>query len=697
MISPGGILAGYDYSAGGRDYNWLSQQIDGARSAGIPWVIVGMHEFCIAIGNLPCTIGSALEDLLVSKKVDLVLQAHHHIYQASKQLALNSTTCPSITVTSYNAACVVNASTQMSKGAGSVFVLTGTGGTSLATLTTPGPQQGYFRTWEGAGPNGTWGISRFTVSPTQISMKFLPGSGGNFTDSFTITNNTPTPTSTMAPSPSPTTSPIPTSGGTMPVNTQWYFAEGRVGGGFKEYLTLGNPTTTACRVNIQYLYTPDGGTAQTKTLAVDVPARQRVTQAVNTDLNVRSTQRPGASDSAILTVDSAVTPSCQGIVAERPMYFNALGVNSNSDVIGATHPGTSFYFADVPTGNQTTGGSYSSFIPILNPGTSSATVTATYFAGGQQVGKQQTIVAGHTRGTITPNSAPNLPQHVAAVVTSDQPVVVERPTYFNNISAGTARTVSGAADVVGVQNPATDFLFAEGYTGGQFQEDLVLANFGQSPTSGNMVLEFANGHTQTVPVTIGGQSQVFVNVNQAVANHVGTCDINPCQTTPEVSIEVQTAAPIVAEREMFFRYSHTESIGRTLEVIGGTDIIGQVGPAKAAAYSFAEGYTNIGYDEWLTLQNPTTQPETITVTLVNGMGRSYIFTISLVAHSRSTTDITATVVQNIVSSGDGFPAYEVSMLIQSKNGSCVAERPMYSNTGSAGTQGGSDVIGYTGG
>ena len=48
--------------------------------------------------------------------------------------------------------------------------------------------------------------------------------------------------------------------------------------------------------------------------------------------------------------------------------------------------------------------------------------------------------------------------------------------------------------MVGVQQPSTDFLFAEGYTGGSFQEDLLLANFGTSAISGgtlcwNIVLE----------------------------------------------------------------------------------------------------------------------------------------------------------------------------------------------------------------
>jgi hypothetical protein len=105
LISPGRLLPGYDYSLGTPHYNWLAQEIDGARSAGIPWVIVGMHEFCIAMGPIPCTIGSDLENLLVSKKVDLVLQAHNHDYQASKQLALNPTSCPSIPISSYNVAC----------------------------------------------------------------------------------------------------------------------------------------------------------------------------------------------------------------------------------------------------------------------------------------------------------------------------------------------------------------------------------------------------------------------------------------------------------------------------------------------------------------------------------------------------------------------------------------------------------------
>ncbi len=65
---------------------------------------------------------------------------------------------------------------------------------------------------------------------------------------------------------------------------------------------------------------------------------------------------PGISVAATVSVDTIATPTCTGIVAERPMYFNALGTNSGSDVLGVTSPGTTFYFADLATGTQAGGG-----------------------------------------------------------------------------------------------------------------------------------------------------------------------------------------------------------------------------------------------------------------------------------------------------------------------------------------------------
>lgn len=493
----------------------------------------------------------------------------------------------------------------------------------------------------------------------------------------------PAPIPTPSPSPSPSPTPLPTPA-TGPVSKLWYFAEGRAGAGFKEFLTLSNPTNMNCQVNIQYLTQPDKGNGLTKIVSVSVPAARRVTEWVDGDLGT-SPAGPGISDAAIITVDNTKTPNCSGIVAERPMYFNAMGINSGSDIVGITHTGTTFYFAELAVGNQAGGGSYASFIPVLNPGSSAATVTANYFANGQQVGSQQLTVAADTRGTIFPtNAIPALPAHVAVILNSTQPVVVERPTYFSNINGGNAGVVSGAASVVGMQNLSNDWLFAEGFTGGHFQENFVISNLDPNMTQANVTinLEYTDGTRRTYNVTVEPQSQLFWNVN--------TNAVYP--TSQSVSAEITSSgANIIVEREMFFRYNHVGN-GRTLTVTGGTDVVGQIGPAAATSYSFAEGYTNVGYDEWLTIQNPTANSETITITLANAKSSVYTFSITVVSRSRFTVDIVGTVIQHLYHNRDGYNGYEVSMAVQSNSGPFIAERPMYWSA--AGSQGGSDVIGY---
>ncbi|TMF48698.1 MAG: glycoside hydrolase family 5 protein, partial [Chloroflexi bacterium] len=371
----------------------------------------------------------------------------------------------------------------------------------------------------------------------------------------------PSPTPSPSPSPSPTPSPKVQPG---PVFKTWYFAEGRAGDGFTEWLSLDNPTSNTCRVNITYLYTPDRGSPLTKNVPVTVYANQRLSEFVDNDLST-SPSGIGISDSAILTVDTNATPNCTGIVAERPMYFAAVNTTSGSDVLGVTKLARSFYFADLASGTQPSGGSYASFLPILNPpGGQTAHLSATYYWGGHQVGQQSLAVLPGTRGTIFPSQAsPALPAHVAVLVSSDQLVAVERPTYFNHLTAGNAGIVSGAADVIGVQALSSDWLFAEGYTGGQFQENFVIANLDTSAnTTANVTikLEYPDGSTSQSTLHIPTLSQTVFNVNS-----------NASEPGQSVSAEItSTGASIVAEREMFFAYNHqSRSDGRNLWGIGG--------------------------------------------------------------------------------------------------------------------------------
>ena len=464
-----------------------------------------------------------------------------------------------------------------------------------------------------------------------------------------------------------------------PVSGVWYFAEGRVGASFKEYLTIDNPDpNNDCPVNVQYL--PETGSPVTKSFTVTHASRW--TESVNADMNIPYTQATGLSVSAIVSVNPS---SCSGVVVERPQYFSWHGINSGSDVVGATHLGQTFYFADIPTNNG-----FTSFLTALNPpANTSATVTATYYANGRTVGTQNITLNAGQRGTLFPSSA-GLPTHVAAVITSTQPIVVERPDYFGGISAGSAGTVSGATSVVGAQALSHDWLFAEGYTGGKSQEYLAISNLDSTANATANVtisLQLGSGTTKVVAITVASMSQTLWDVN---------ANIPPNTVSAEVT---STGAAIVVQREMFFQYNHTitSSNGFGLAASGGSDIIGQVGPATVNSYTFAEGYANTGYNEWLTLQNPTGNNETITVTLLNNYGHSYTLGGILVkAHTRSTVDVAALVRQYLLGTGSD-PRYScaIAMTAQASAGSYfVGERPMYWNTGS--TQGGSDVIGYAG-
>jgi streptogramin lyase len=470
-----------------------------------------------------------------------------------------------------------------------------------------------------------------------------------------------------------------------PTAKTWYFAEGRVGGGFSEFLTLSNPDSAhQCLVNIQYLLR--SGSPVTK--HVTIPAASRLTESVPGDLGTWVNGR-GIDVATIVTNDPSSL--CQGFVAERPMYFNFFNVKSGNDVIGATHTASSFYFADIPSG-----GSYASFITLLNPpGGQMAHITVTYYAGGSQVKTQSLSINSGTRGTIS-SQAISLPRHTAAVVQSDQPVVAERPSYFRNVSGGIAGSVSGASSVIGSQSVQQQWFVAEGTTGtnsvgGKTQENLVISNVDPSTSVAAQViisLQYPDGTVQSFPVNIASKSQLIWDVN---AHHK-----SGASNDVSANIVSTLGAGIVVERQMFFKYVHP-AYGTKLQATGVTDVTGQAGTYKS--YSFAEGYTTTGYDEWLTLQNPTASQETIYITLNNGYARTFTTSVTVGAHSRYTQDIKSLVRAHLVQSGNGSRAYEVSMTVQTLDNSLfVAERPMYWNTAgtSFATQGGSDVFGYNG-
>jgi hypothetical protein len=171
----------YSYSVGSTHYEWLSSAIDGARATGVTWVIVAMHKPCISAGIYPtCIVGRDLTNLLIEKKVDLVLQAHDHNYQRSKQL-----TC--VLVQQFSRACVADdgSSGTYAKGRGTIFVISGTFGQQFYPVNFTSANAPYFASLASNNTRGMGhGFVEYTV--TADELKAQTDFSGTFSDSFRI-------------------------------------------------------------------------------------------------------------------------------------------------------------------------------------------------------------------------------------------------------------------------------------------------------------------------------------------------------------------------------------------------------------------------------------------------------------------------------------------------------------------------------
>ncbi|GER22629.1 hypothetical protein NCCP1664_11260 [Zafaria cholistanensis] len=180
----------WSYNAGTARYNWTAAAIDGARSAAIPWVVVGMHYPCLSMGVYACSPGADITNLMLNRKVDLVLSGHEHAYQRTRQLATGRPGCATLVPGTYNAACVADPDNAMAKGAGTVFATVGTGGVALRDVNRADSEAGYFAAASGLNSNPTFGALSLTLRQGSLTAAFRRASGGTFTDDFSITAGT---------------------------------------------------------------------------------------------------------------------------------------------------------------------------------------------------------------------------------------------------------------------------------------------------------------------------------------------------------------------------------------------------------------------------------------------------------------------------------------------------------------------------
>src|SRR5256712_408194 len=232
----------WQYNANDAHYNWTANAIDDARANGMGWVIVATHKVCISSADATCSMGIQFFNMLVQKKVDLIIQAHDNAYERSKQLALSTTACPKIPTDGngyavYNSGCVVDSGLgNYTRSVGSVVVVQGAWINDLygvnASASTPAnvAEAPYFAELMGKNtPGNGLGFTKYTVSSTRIDVQ--TSFSGGFSDSFSIANGAnPIPFaswSPLAPQIGTTTTFTATaSGGVAPYSFSWIFGDG---------------------------------------------------------------------------------------------------------------------------------------------------------------------------------------------------------------------------------------------------------------------------------------------------------------------------------------------------------------------------------------------------------------------------------------------------------------------------------------
>jgi len=169
----------WSYATGTPHHDWLRAAVTGARAAGIPWVVVGMHKPCLSVGNYECDPGADVIDLMLQTGVDLVLTGHEHLYQRSRTLALGPG-CRAVTPGRFDGDC-------LAAGQGTTFITVGTGGTPLREVHASDSERRYFAATSGRNLKASHGSLDLTVTTTRLTATFVPVAPGTFSDRVVLT------------------------------------------------------------------------------------------------------------------------------------------------------------------------------------------------------------------------------------------------------------------------------------------------------------------------------------------------------------------------------------------------------------------------------------------------------------------------------------------------------------------------------
>jgi len=258
-----------------------------------------------------------------------------------------------------------------------------------------------------------------------------------------------------------------------------------------------------------------------------------------------------------------------------------------------------------------TGGSFTEYLTLANPNPDNATVTVQYLLDDGSPLTQTYSVLSNSRYTINVNHVVGPGFGVALAITSDLPIMAERPMYFT-YTGMSGISVPGGTDTLGATSLGTTFAFAYLDTTAKHHTYLTVLN--QNSVAIQALVKYypANGgvaSNRLYPIPARSRGTILVN-----SAGLGAGTFSAVVSLSATSPNTQVPALGLVERPMYFVDSVT---GYT----GSTDVIGM--PYGSQSWDFAEGYTSSTFNERYILANPfSTSASRATVTFYRSDGTS---------------------------------------------------------------------------
>jgi len=411
----------------------------------------------------------------------------------------------------------------------------------------------------------------------------------------------------------------------------YYLAEGTTRQGFLEFLSLANPNEDKRGANVQVTYLMPGGAFE----------EQRFTLLPESRMIVDVAEVVGPERDVSIRVASTLP-----IVVERPMFFVYQGlIDGGHDALGVTGTSQVWYFAEGCTRDG-----FFEYLCIQNPGSGEAGIELDFMIQGEGLRSFYLNAAPTSRTTVNVRDMVGHGKDVSVKVSSDCPVVVERPMYFVYQGLG-SHLWTGGHNAVGAAAAGRRYYFAEGTTRCGFEEWLCL----QNPSSISEIVVRATYFPGQ------GQGEVLTREYAVPPNQRYTvCVNNEIGPDKDVSVLLESDMPFVAERPMYFDYKSA--------VNGGSNVIGT--GTTSERYAFAYGTLQEGFEQWLCVLNPSGEAVDINVTYLLDDGEKVTTEYTVEAAARFTR-----YVGHDVPYGSGF------FVVVEASGPFIAEMASYFKSG----------------